>query len=143
MLVGRTVFPETQERRSLMNPTEITAVLPAENLERAKAFYTEKIGLSVAPMDIPGGLMLGEGKSRLFVYQAGAKSPGTFTQAGIEVPSARAAVEELQGRGVVFEEYDMPEIKTENGIAKTPGGETAWFKDTEGNIVSLVEPISQ
>jgi catechol 2,3-dioxygenase-like lactoylglutathione lyase family enzyme len=123
-----------------MNPKSIAAVLPAENLERAKAFYTEKLGMT-AHEEIPGGVMFGEGNNRIFLYQAGAKSPGTFTQAGIEVADLVGTVEELRGKGVVFEEYDMPEIKTENGIAHTPGGDVAWFKDTEGNIVSLAPPM--
>ena len=51
----------------------------------------------------------------------------------------RAAVEEMRGRGVDFEEYDTPETRTENGIARTPdGGEGAWFKDSEGNLVGVV-----
>ena len=51
----------------------------------------------------------------------------------------RAAVKEMRGRGVEFEEYDTPETRTENGIARTPdGGEGAWFKDSEGNLVGLI-----
>jgi catechol 2,3-dioxygenase-like lactoylglutathione lyase family enzyme len=120
-----------------MNPKSIAAVLPAENLERAKAFYTEKLGMT-AHEDIPGGVMFGEGNNRIFLYQAGAKSPGSFTQVGIEVSDVKGTVDELRGRGVAFEEYDMPELKTENGIAHTPAGDGAWIKDSEGNILSIV-----
>jgi len=53
------------------------------------------------------------------------------------VTDVRAVVEEMRGRGVEFEEYDTPETKTQNGIARMPGGgEAAWFKDSEGNLVS-------
>jgi predicted enzyme related to lactoylglutathione lyase len=122
-----------------MNPNSVTAVLPAENLERAKAFYTEKLGLS-ASEDIPGGIMFGEGNNRFFLYMAGAKSPGNFTQIGIEVPDVSGTVAELRGKGVVFEEYDMPDLKTENGVANTPAGDAAWFKDSEGNVIGIVAP---
>jgi hypothetical protein len=67
------------------------------------------------------------------------RSSGKFTQAVIQVTDVRAAVEEMRGRGVVFEEYDTSETRTEGGIARTPaGGEGAWFKDSEGNLVGVV-----
>jgi predicted enzyme related to lactoylglutathione lyase len=60
-------------------------------------------------------------------------------QAVIHVTDVRAAVEVMRGRGVQFEGYDTPETRTENGIARMPGGgEAAWFKDSEGNLVGLV-----
>lgn len=64
---------------------------------------------------------------------------GGHTQAGIEVPDIEAAVAELKSRGVVFEEYDMPDLKTVEGIATESGGDkAAWFKDSEGNLLGLV-----
>ena len=85
------------------------------------------------------GLTVGDGVNQLFVYPAQARSSGEFTQAVIQVSDVRAAVEEMRGRGVEFEEYDTPETRTKNGIARTPdGGEGAWFKDSEGNLVGLV-----
>ena len=62
-----------------------------------------------------------------------------FTQAVIHVTDVRAAVEQMRSRGVEFEEYDTPETRTEDGIARMPGGgEAAWFKDSEGNLVGVV-----
>ena len=59
----------------------------------------------------------------------------------IHVTDVRAAVEEMRGRGVEFEDYDTPETRTENGIAQMPGGgEAAWFKDSEGNLVGVFLP---
>jgi hypothetical protein len=82
------------------------------------------------------GLTVGDGVSQLFVYPARARSSGEFTQAVIHLTDVRAAVKELRGRGVAFEEYDTPETRTENGIARTPGERTAkasriagaWFR---------------
>ena len=128
-----------------MKTTGITAALPAQDLDRAKAFYVERVGLQAVEStfldasDGRVGLAVGDGVNRLFVYPARARSSGEFTQAVIQVSEVRAAVEEMRGRGVEFEEYDTPETRTEDGIARMPGGgEAAWFKDSEGNLVGVV-----
>jgi predicted enzyme related to lactoylglutathione lyase len=131
-----------------MNPAWITAALPAQNLSRAKSFYVEKVGLEalesrfLEASDGQVGLSVGEGAARFFVYPAQARSSGEFTQAVIQVTDVRAAVEEMRGRGVEFEDYDTPETRTEGGIARMPGGgEGAWFKDSEGNLLGLVPAL--
>ena len=128
-----------------MKTSGITAALPAQDLGRAKAFYVEKVRLQalespfLKARDGQVGLTVGDGVSQLFVYPARVRSSGEFTQAVIHVTDVRAAVEEMRGRGVEFEEYDTPETRTENGIARIPGGgEAAWFKDSEGNLVGVV-----
>jgi predicted enzyme related to lactoylglutathione lyase len=129
----------------VMKTSGITAALPAQDLARAKSFYTEKVGLQalesrfLEAADGRTGLDVGDGMNRFFVYPAQARSSGEFTQAVIQVSDVRAAVEEMRGRGVEFEEYDTPETRTENGVARMPGGgEAAWFKDSEGNLVGIV-----
>jgi predicted enzyme related to lactoylglutathione lyase len=128
-----------------MKTSGITAALPARDLRRAKTFYNDKAGLQAVESrfleasDGRVGLTVGDDVNQLFVYPAQARSSGEFTQAVIQVSDVRAAVAEMRGRGVEFEEYDTPETRTENGIARTPdGGEGAWFKDSEGNLVGLV-----
>jgi predicted enzyme related to lactoylglutathione lyase len=128
-----------------MRTSGITAALPAQDVGRAKAFYSEKVGLqavesgSLEARDGQVGLSVGDDVNQLFVYPARVRSSGEFTQAVIHVSDVRAAVAEMRGRGVVFEEYDTAETRTENGIAQMPGGgEAAWFKDSEGNLVGLV-----
>ena len=87
--------------------------------------------------------MVGDGVSHLFVYPARPRSSGEFTQAVIHVPDVRAAVEEMRGWGVEFEDYDTQETRTQNGVARTPdGGEAAWFKDSEGNLVGIVRALT-
>jgi predicted enzyme related to lactoylglutathione lyase len=132
-----------------MKTSGITAALPAQDIDRAKAFYIEKVGLqalesrSLEATDGRVGLRVGDGVNQLFVYPAGARSSGEFTQAVIQVTDVRSAVEEMRGRGVEFEEYDTAETRTENGIARTPdGGEGAWFKDSEGNLVGIVRALT-
>jgi hypothetical protein len=111
-----------------MKTSGITAALPAQDLGRAKAFYVEKVGLPALQSDFlqardgQVGLTVGDGVSQLFVYPARARSSGEFTQAVIHVTDVRAAVEEMRGRGVEFEEYDTPETRTQNGVARMPGG---------------------
>ncbi|MGB2940626.1 MAG: VOC family protein [Candidatus Dormiibacterota bacterium] len=124
-----------------MKTSAITAVLPAQDLGRAKAFYSEKVGLEVT--DGLVGLTVGDGANELFVYPAQGRSSGEFTQAVIQVTDVSATVAPMRDRGVVFEEYNTPEIHTENGIAQTPdGGEAAWFKDSEGNLVGVVRALA-
>src|SRR5580693_5758838 len=87
-----------------MKTSGITAALPAQDLDRAKAFYVEKVGLQaleshfLEARDGQVGLTVGDGVSQLFVYPARARSSGEFTQAVIHVTDVRAAVEELRGR---------------------------------------------
>jgi predicted enzyme related to lactoylglutathione lyase len=133
----------------LMNTAGITAALPAQDLNRAKNFYAEKVGLKaiesrfLEASDGQVGLTVGDGINRFFVYPAQASSSGEFTQAVIQVSDVRAAVDEMRGRGVEFEEYDTPETRTEGGIARLPGGgEGAWFKDSEGNLVGIVPALA-
>jgi len=128
-----------------MKMSGITAALPARDLRRAKTFYNDEVGLQATKShfleasDGRVGLTVGDGVNQLFVYPAQARSSGDFTQAVIQVSDIRAAVEQMRERGLEFEEYDIPETRTEHGIALTPdGGEGAWFKDSEGNLVGLV-----
>lgn len=101
-----------------MKTSGITAALPAQDLNRAKSFYIEKVGLqalesrSLEARDGQLGLTVGDGTNRLFVYPAQARSSGEFTQAVIQVSDVRAAVEQMRGRGVEFEEYDTSETRT-------------------------------
>jgi predicted enzyme related to lactoylglutathione lyase len=127
-----------------MKTSGITAALPAQDLGRAKAFYVEKVGLQALESDFlkarngQVGLSVGDGVNQLFVYPAQVRSSGEFTHGVIHVTDVRAVIEEMRGRGVDFEEYDTPETRTENGIARMPGGgEAAWFKDSEGNLVGF------
>jgi predicted enzyme related to lactoylglutathione lyase len=128
-----------------MKTSGITATLPAQDLRRVKAFYLERVGLQaveshfLVASDGRVGLTIGDGSNLLVIYPATARSSGEFTQAVLQVEDVRAAVEEMRGRGVHFEEYDTAETRTEGGIARTPDGrEGAWFKDSEGNLVGVV-----
>ena len=117
----------------------IHATLPAGDLERAKRFYNEKLGLS-PESEAPGGIFYrcGEG-TRFLVFPSGGTSSGAHTQLGWAVDDIEAEVADLKARGVVFEEYDTPYLKTVDSVATTGPIKAAWFKDSEGNLLGLVQ----
>lgn len=123
--------------------------LPAKDLDRARRFYREKLGLE--PVDErPGGLLYRCAGVDFALFQSAGASPGTFTQMGWEVDDIEAVVSELRQRGVVFEDVDLPGLRTRGGIAEIEGnypskgarGERgAWFRDSEGNMLGIGEPV--
>lgn len=118
--------------------SDAAATLPASDFERAKAFYGGTLGLE-SFMEDAGGVMYRAGSSSVFVYPSEFAGTNKATAATFVVADTVAAMEELRGKGVTFEEYDMPGLKTENGVAEIGGVKGAWFKDSEGNILALTE----
>lgn len=121
-----------------MEDARVHTTLPAMDAERAKAFYSKKVGATQGE-STPGGTFFTFGESRFVIYPTPNPNRGGHTQMGISVKDVGAAVRELRGRGITFEEYDMPGLKTVNGVAETGGGKAAWFKDTEGNTIGLIQ----
>ena len=108
-------------------------------MERAKRFYTEKLRLSVI-QEAPGWIMFGAGEgTAIFMYERPGGSKAEHTVAGFNVDGLEAEVAALRADGVDFEEYDLPDIKTVNGIVSRGEWRAAWFKDSEGNIISLAQ----
>jgi catechol 2,3-dioxygenase-like lactoylglutathione lyase family enzyme len=134
----------------MLREGRVATRLPAKDLERARAFYSEKLGLE-ADEERPGGLLYRSASCEFALFQSAGSSPGTFTQMGWEVDDIDATVAELEKRGVVFEEVDLPGLKTVDGIADVSGnypskggkGErAAWFRDSEGNMLGIGQPIT-
>ena len=125
----------------MLTNAKVHPTLPVVDLERAKKFYQEKLGLKVIMEDPSPGALLqaGEGTT-VYIYQRAA-TKADHTVAGFRVKDVEATVKELKSKGVVFEDVDFPGLKTVEGIATmtTPAGEFkgAWFKDTEGNILAV------
>jgi catechol 2,3-dioxygenase-like lactoylglutathione lyase family enzyme len=123
--------------------------LPAQDLNRARSFYAEK--LSLEPTDErPGGLLYRCASGEFALFQSAGASPGTFTQMGWEVDDIQATVAALKERGVVFEEVELPGLRTVDGIAEISGnypsksasGERgAWFRDSEGNMLGIGQAV--
>jgi catechol 2,3-dioxygenase-like lactoylglutathione lyase family enzyme len=122
--------------------------LPAQDLERARRFYSEKLGLEPSE-ERPGGLLYESAAGTFALFLSGGASSGQFTQMGWEVDDIEATVAELKARGVVFEEVDLPGLKTVDGIAdiegnypsKGRGERGAWFRDSEGNMLGVGQPV--
>jgi catechol 2,3-dioxygenase-like lactoylglutathione lyase family enzyme len=133
----------------MLGDGHVATRLPAQDLDRARAFYAEKLGLEPAD-ERPGGLLYRCAGGEFAVFASTGASPGEFTQMSWEVDDIDATVATLQERGVVFEEYDGPGLTTRNAIADIDGnypsknatGErAAWFRDSEGNLIGIGELI--
>lgn len=132
----------------MLHNSTVATRLPAQNLERARAFYADKLGLQPAE-ERPGGLIYVCGNTRFALFASGGAPSGEHTQMGFEVEDIEAVVDELRRRGVVFEDVNVPGLRTVDGIAEVEGnypskgvGErAAWFRDSEGNLLGIGEPI--
>lgn len=112
------------------------ATLPATDLERAKKFYAERLGLDPIYED-GAGLHFIVGGTRFRLFRSGGSASGAHTQLALMVGDVAAQVDALRGRGLSFEEYDYPNLKTVNGIADLGYARAAWFKDSEGNLLGI------
>ena len=116
--------------------SEAFTSLAVENLNRTKEFYTSKLGLKILMEDVDQHMMLGTEKgSKILIYQR-EKSKAEHTVLGFMVDDVKSTVEKLKSKGVTMETYKG--LTDEDGIADV-GGTTAWFKDTEGNILNISE----
>jgi catechol 2,3-dioxygenase-like lactoylglutathione lyase family enzyme len=146
------LVPETAMPESSVDMFEYSGVatrLPVQDMARARRFYAEKLGLGPVE-ERPGGLLYRCGDNSFALFTSTGAPSGTHTQMGFEVTDFRAAVKVLRARGVVFEEYDVPGLKTVDGTAEVAGnypskggkGElAAWFKDSEGNLLGLGQAL--
>jgi len=130
---------------TLRDATKTATRLPAQDLDRARAFYAEKLGLEPSD-ERPGGILYRVGDTEFALFASGGRATGDHTQMGFEVEDIEATVAELKARGVVFEEVDVPGLRTRDGIAdiegnypsKNASGERgAWFHDSEGNLLGI------
>ena len=130
----------TESIFDMLTNSPIRPTIPVVDLNRAKRFYETTLGLKPIPKnnDTTSGIVIFEcGNSTLIeLYQRG-PSKADHTVATFEVSNIEEEVNMLRGKGVNFEEYNMPEIKTQNGIATQGSVKAAWFKDSEGNILCI------
>jgi len=133
---------------TLLESAEVSTRLPAQDLERARTFYAEKLGLEPVE-EREGGLRYRCGSGYFAVFQSAGTASGDHTQMALEVEDIESVVAELRRRGVVFEEVDVPGLRTVDGIAdiegnypsKGRGERGAWFRDSEGNLVGIGQPV--
>ncbi|MCU1472430.1 VOC family protein [Amnibacterium sp.] len=125
----------------MLSSLSVYTVLPVQDLARAKAFYRDTLGLEPT-MEKPGMLAYSGPSGYLFqLYETQAVGTAQNTQMGLSTDRLDDDVAELRSRGVRFEEYDFPGLKTENGIAFVGTERSAWFKDTEGNTLCISQTV--
>ena len=123
----------------MLTDARIMAIVPTTDIARAKAFYGGTLGLTDANASTPGPQVIYRcgGGTLLEVYERPTAGEAQHTLASWEVGDLRTAVDQLRNRGVRFEEYDLPEVKTEDGISTTGDLQEAWFRDPDGNILRI------
>jgi len=125
----------------MLQKSPMYAYVPATDMTRARKFYEEKVGLK-PKQQIAGGVTYEFAKgTACFLYPTPNAGTSKASQAFWQVENVEREVRELKARGVQFEDYDMPEMKTEDGIATAGGAKSAWFKDSEGNILALIQSL--
>jgi len=112
-------------------------VLQAKDLKRARSFYEGKLGFC-PDQEGPDGVLLRAGDSSIYLYETDA-GPGESTVLSLDAEDFDSAIEELRSQGVRFEEYDLPNLKSKDGIVDMDGMRTAWFKDPEGNVINVTD----
>ncbi len=126
----------------MLKNAQILPYIPVADVARARKFYEEKVGLKPKE-EYAGGVIYECGNgSWVFMYPSPGAGTSKASTAFWKVDDVVAEVAELKARGVAFEEYDIPGMKMENSIASGGGAKTAWFKDTEGNILAVSQRVS-
>jgi catechol 2,3-dioxygenase-like lactoylglutathione lyase family enzyme len=133
----------------MLRQAHVSTRLPVEDLARARAFYAEKLGLEPVEERAGGLLYRLAGSGEFSLYVSKGRPSGTFTQMAFQVEYVDAVVAELKRRGVRFEDVDLPGLKTVDSIAdiegnypsKGRGERSAWFRDSEGNMLGLGQAV--
>jgi catechol 2,3-dioxygenase-like lactoylglutathione lyase family enzyme/uncharacterized pyridoxamine 5'-phosphate oxidase family protein len=139
----------SRHRPGILHHSDVATRLPVHDLNRARSFYAEKLGLEPIE-EQSGGLRYRCGSGQFSLFESSGAASGDHTQMAWEVDDIEAVVAELRSRGVAFEEVNVPAIRTVDGIADVEGnypsaggiGErAAWFRDSEGNLLGIGQPV--
>jgi len=133
---------------SLLTRSNVSTRLPCQDLERARAFYAEKLDLEPIE-ERPGGLRYRCGNGFFSLFESAGVASGEHTQMAWEVEDIVAVVTGLRQRGVAFEDVDLPGLRTVDGIAVVDGNypssgvaeSAAWFRDSEGNLLGIGQAV--
>ena len=125
----------------MLQDSPLYAYIPARDVDRARKFYEDKLGFK-AGQGVADGVLYEFGKgTACFLYPTPNAGTSRASQAFWQVEDIEREVAELKTRGVKFEEYDMPDMKGESSIYTGGGARAAWFKDSEGNILAVIQSI--
>ncbi len=116
------------------------ATLPAADMDRAKAFYKDKLGLEPFQELMDGSARYMVGETMFLVYPSAFAGTNEATAMGFQVDDIDSAVAELSSRGVEFQELEYEDMKTVDGVLTLPDGtRAAWFNDTEANVLGIFQ----
>lgn len=123
----------------MLGRSQLTTIVPVVDVERARLFYEEKLGIGEGKRTAEGGLhyRTGDGSFELSPRKEPTRNP--YTVMSFEVPDVEREVKDLETRGVAFEDYDQPGLKTVGHVCLLGSEKAAWFKDPEGNILCIHE----
>jgi predicted enzyme related to lactoylglutathione lyase len=124
----------------MLSAAPIRAYIPVSDVSRARKFYEGIVGL-IPKHEYAGGVIYECGGTEVFMYPTSNAGTSKASQAFWQVDDVEAEVADLKARGVKFEEYDMPGQTMTNSILTRGGAKTAWFKDTEGNILAVSQRL--
>jgi predicted enzyme related to lactoylglutathione lyase len=125
----------------MLQKSPMYAYIPATDVGRARKFYEEKLGFK-PKREYAGGVVYEfAGGTRCFLYPTPNAGTSKSSQAFWQVDDVEREVAELKARDVTFEEYELPGMKTVNSILTAEGAKAAWFRDSEGNILAVVQEL--
>ncbi|MFB6632749.1 VOC family protein [Streptomyces sp. NPDC056362] len=122
----------------MLSDSPIAAIIPVSDMSRAKRFYTETLGLTLT-RDTAEDTRFETGGTTIGLYETPYGGKAEHTLASWKVDDLDGEMKELRSRGVTFEEYDLPGLRTVDGVVESDTMRGAWFKDSEGNILCVVE----
>ena len=125
----------------MLQSAPIYAYIPAKDVARARKFYEGKLGFVPTQVTEDGVVYEFAGKTACFLYLTPNAGTSQASQAFWSVDDVDGEIEALKARGVSFEDYDMPGEKSPSGAVTAGGAKAAWFKDSEGNIMALVQTL--
>src|SRR5689334_14905473 len=125
----------------MLQKSPMYAYIPAKDVGRARKFYEDKLGLK-PKQEIAGGVAYEFGEhTGAFLYPTPNAGTSKASQAFWQVDDIEREVAELKSRGVEFEDYGMPGERSPSGVITAGGAKAAWFKDTEGNILAIIQSV--
>lgn len=138
-MTAKTAATLARKTSSIFKDAKTFSSFSVNNIEKAREFYGQTLGLSISESEQGLELNLAGGHT-VFLYPKPNHTPASFTVLNFPVKDIDEAVEELTTLGIKLERYNQPDLKTdERGIMKGPGMQIAWFKDPAGNILSVIE----
>lgn len=127
----------------MLTDADVTTMLPVKNLDRARRFYEDCLGLKPGELRPDGKFVYAVGGSRLALFPKQDGTKADHTAISFKVFDIDASIKALQRAGVAFEDYDFPDFKTVNHVCVLGAEKAAWFKDTEGNYLCIHEDLPE